>query len=285
LRPRAAKAGPEVDAFRAGQHGIEQERGKESEVGGRRRVVRRLQVRRRPFAPDRQAPLSRLFRLDRPQPFRRGPRGDAAKVPLDLTQGIVGVDVADDDERRVVGNVEASVMTVQVVARHRLEIGQPANGRMTIGMRLERRRRDLLIEEDVGIVLPTLKLRDDDRALRLAVIRVIQAAGHPLRFDEQHAIEGVARRRLQVRRLVDPRVAVPASAELLDDALHLVAGDVLGPLEVHVLDPVGGAGESGALVPRADLVPAPHGGERRRVLFPHQHLQTVVERRHAHSSL
>ena len=49
---------------------------------------------------------------------------------------------------------------------------------------------------------------------------------HPLGFDEQHPIERVARRGLEIRRLIDPGVAVPAAAELLDDALHLVARDV-----------------------------------------------------------
>ena len=86
-------------------------------------------------------------------------------------------------------------------------------------MRLEGRGRELLVEQLIGIVLAALELGDDDGALRLAIVRVIQAAGHPLRLDEQHAIERVARRRLEIRRLIDPGVAVPAAAELLDDAL------------------------------------------------------------------
>ena len=54
------------------------------------------------------------------------------------------------------------------------------------------------------------------------------------------------RRGLEVGGLVDPGVAVPAAAELLDDALHLVARDVGGALEVHVLDPVRDAGHARA---------------------------------------
>ena len=41
-----------------------------------------------------------------------------------------------------------------------------------------------------------------------------------------------------VRRLIDPGVAVPAAAELLDDALDLIPRNVGRALEVHVLDPV-----------------------------------------------
>ena len=60
-------------------------------------------------------------------------------------------------------------------------------------------------------------------------------------------------------------------------------GMLVVPLEVHVLDPVRHAGQAGTLVLRADLVPAPHRGERRGVLFLNQHLQPVVERRAARS--
>ena len=120
---------------------------------------------------------------------------------------------------------------------------------MPIRMRLERGRGQLLIEQLVGIVLAALQLRDDHRALGLAVRGIVQAARHPLGLDEQHAIERVARRRLDVRGLVDPGVAVPVAAELLDDALDLVARDVGRALEVHVLDPVRDAGQSRASRP------------------------------------
>ena len=195
---------------------------------------------------------------------------------------VVGVDVPDDHQRRVVGNVVAAIVAVQIVARHRLQVRQPADRRMTVWMRLECRGRDLLIEQDVRIVLAALQLGNDDRSLGLAVVRMVQAAGHALGLDEQHPIERVARRGLEVCRLIDPRVAVPAPAELLDDPFHLIARDVLGALEVHVLDPVRHAGLARPLVPRADLVPAPHRGQRRGVLFAHQHLQAVVERRCTH---
>ena len=59
-------------------------------------------------------------------------------------------------------------------------------------MRLERRRGQLLIEQLIGIVLAALQLRDDDRALGLAVVGMVQAVRHALGLDEQHAIERVA---------------------------------------------------------------------------------------------
>ena len=102
--------------------------------------------------------------------------------------------------------------------------------------------------------------------------RLVEAVGHPLGLDEQHLVERVPAGRLEVCRLVDPRVAVPHPAEPLDDALHLVARDVGRALEVHVLDPVRHAGAAGHFVARADAIPAPHRHERRGVHRVHEHL-------------
>ena len=147
-------------------------------------------------------------------------------MPLDLPQHLVGLHVTDDDQRRVAGNVEPPVMRVEVVARHRLEVVQPADRRMTVGMRAKRRRGQLGIEHLLGIVVATLQLRDDDRPLRFALVGIEQAVVHPLGLDEQHLIERVAARRLEVGRLVDPGIAVPHPAEAFDDALHVFAGNV-----------------------------------------------------------
>ena len=200
---------------------------------------------------------------------------------LDAAERFARVDVADDHQRRVVRHVEPPVVAIQVIARHGLQIRQPANRRMTVWVRLECGRRQLLIEQLIRVVLASLQLRDDDVALRLAVVRVIEAARHALGLDEEHAIERVARRGFEICRLVDPRVAVPRPAELLDDALHLVARDVRGALEVHVLAPVRHAGQPRSLVLGSDLVPAPDRRERRGAFLLDQDLQAVIERQSA----
>ena len=200
---------------------------------------------------------------------------------LDPAERLVGVHVADDDQRGVVGDVVAPVVAVQIVARHRLQIGEPADRRVAVRMRFERGRDDFLIEELIGVVFTAVQLRDDHGAFRFAIVRMVQAVRHPLGLDEEHPIERVFGRRLEIRCLIDPGVAVPTAAELLDDAFDLIARDVGGALEIHVLDPVRHAGQARALVLRADLVPAPHRRQRRGVLLLNEHLQTVVESRAA----
>ena len=149
-------------------------------------------------------------------------------------------------------------------------------------MQPERGGRQLDVEQLLRIVLAALQLGDDDGALGLAVVGLVEARVHALGFDEQHAIERVARRRFEVGGLIDPGVAVPGAAKLLDDALHLVARDVARALEVHVLDPVRHAGQARAFVLRADLVPAPDRGQRRGVDLLDEHLEPVVEDGFAH---
>jgi len=224
-----------------------------------------------------QPALGLLLGLDLLDALRRRAAGNAAEVFLHALQRCVGVDVADNHQRRIRRHVVFPVVPVKILARHRLEIGQPADRRVVIGMDLERGRVHFDVEQLFGIVLAALQLGNNHAALRLEVRRIIEAAVHAFGLDEQHPVERVLRRRLEVRRLIDPGVAVPAAAELFDDALDLVARDVPGPLEVHVLAPVRHPGQARAFVLRADAVPAPHRRQRRRVHFLNEHFQTVIE--------
>ena len=196
---------------------------------------------------------------------------------LRATYDVVCLDVADDHERGVVWNVEAAVMTVEIVARHRPQVVDPANGRVAVRMHAEGGGRHLGVEELVGVVFASVQLGDDHRPLRLALIGLVEAVGHPLGLDEQHPVERVASGGLQVGGLVDPRVAVPHPAKALDDPFHLVARDVRRPLEIHVLDPMGHAGGPGTLIARPHAVPAPDRHQRRGVDLLDEQLETVIE--------
>ena len=170
-----------------------------------------------------------------------------------------------------------TVIPEQIIAGHGLKVSQPADRGMPVRMRVERRSRQFLIEQLLGIVFSALQLRNDHGPLGLDVCRVVQAIRHALGFDEQHVIERVPCRRLGVRRLIDPGVAVPVTAVLLDDAFDLLTRNIGRPLEVHVLDPVRNTGHAGRFVFRSDAVPAPDGGEGRRVHLLDQHPQPVLQ--------
>ena len=171
------------------------------------------------FLRDHHAPLPHLLGFGRVDALRHRAGRDGAEPPLHVPQRGGRLDIAHDHERGVVRNVVAPVVRVEVVARHAAQVAQPADRRVPVRVGLECGRRHLDLEQLVGVVLPALQLGNDDGALGLDVLRVVQAVGHPLGFDEQHAIERVAARRFEVGGLIDPRVAVPRTAELLDDAL------------------------------------------------------------------
>ena len=221
---RVPERRPQVDALRAGQRRVEHEH--RVKVRRRRRLARARPASDTPSCPAaRRARAARRADRARSSTTRAGsaPGWNAPEVLLHAPHHVVGVDVADDDERGVVRDVPGAVEAVEVVARHRLQIARPADGRVVVAVRLEGRRGDLGVEHLFRIVVAAIELREDDRALGLAVVGMVEAVRHPLGLDEQHAVERVARGRLEVRGLIDPGVAVPAAAELLDDALHLVA--------------------------------------------------------------
>ena len=213
--------------------------------------------------------------------MRRG-RGPGRIPPNQCSnpaQGLLHLHVPHHHERGVVRHVPPAVEPVQVFARHRLQVARPAERRVTIAVGLEGGAGHLGVEQLLGVVVPAVELGQDDGALGLAVVGVVEPIGHPLGLDEEHPVERLARGGLEIGGLVDPGVAVPAAAELLDDALDLVARDVGGPLEVHVLHPVGDAGQAPGFVLRANLVPAPHRRERSCVRLLDEHGEPVVEYR------
>ena len=79
LRRQAAEAGPEVQALRAGQHGIEHEQREEIRIADGRRVIADLQIGGRAFLANHDSALAGLLGLDRAQPRRLGPGGIAPK--------------------------------------------------------------------------------------------------------------------------------------------------------------------------------------------------------------
>ena len=196
---------------------------------------------------------------------------------LGAFQHVLSIDVADDDQRRVAGDVVPPVVAEQIVARHRAQVVDPSNRGMTIRVGTEGRRRHFRIQKLIWIILAALQLGDDDGTLGFAVLRLVQAIRHALRFDEEQRVERIVPRRLEIGGLIDPGVAVPAAAKPLDDPLHLVAGDVSGSLEIHVLDPMRHAGVARRFVSGADTVPTPDRHEGTRVELLHQNLQAIVE--------
>src|SRR5207237_8685202 len=138
-----------------------------------RGMPRELQIARRAFALDEDTPFADLIRLRRAAANGRRACGYTTEMRLGAPQHIVALDVTDHDQRGIIRNVVPAVVPVQVLARHRPEIFYPSDGRMAIWMRPERSGRHFRVEQLVGVVLSTLQLRDDHRALRFALLGLV----------------------------------------------------------------------------------------------------------------
>ena len=146
LRRRRAEARPQVDAFGTGQNGVEHQHGEEIRIGNGRSVIRKLQISRRSLSRNLDAALTELLWLDSAHPLWCAGSGDGAELFFHATEDVIGVDVADDDDGRVVGNIVTPVVLVQIVTRHRLQIRKPADCRVPIRMHLICGRDDLLFK-------------------------------------------------------------------------------------------------------------------------------------------
>jgi hypothetical protein len=171
----------------------------------------------------------------------------------------------------------ASVMAVEIVPRHGPQVVYPADCRVTILVCADRGGGHLRIQDLLGVVFSALEFGDDDGPLRLALLGIVEAVVHSFRFDEQHLVHGLAAGSLEVRRLIDPGVAIPHPAKPLHNPFHLIPWDVRRPLEIHVLDPMRDTRLTWAFVSRTNSVPTPNRNEWRGVEFPYEHLQPVVQ--------
>ena len=190
LRRNAAKARPEIHALGAGQRRVEHEH--REEIRRRSPPARATRASDTPSCPrargaTRRSPIcagSAERRARRRRARRCLPKCSSARRSTSS-----GSTSPTTTSVALLGNVVPPVVAVEIVAAHRPQIVDPADRGMAIRVRAERRRRDLGVEQLLGIVLATLQLRDDDGPLRLALVRLVQPVRHALGFDEQQRVE------------------------------------------------------------------------------------------------
>jgi hypothetical protein len=116
-------------------------------------------------------------------------------------------------------------------------------------------------------------------ALVVEVVLDDRQRAHAIGLEKQRRVELVRRHGFEVQRPLLVGRAVDRAA-VADDGEQVLAGaDVLGALEHHVLEQVGEAGASDALVARADVVGDGDGEYRRRVVLRDDHAQPVLQPR------
>ena len=205
----------------------------------------------------------------------------AAQVLLHQLGRLLGVEVPDDHQRRVVRDVVGAEEITHVLDRRRLEILHAADGRVLVGMDRERLVVDDFVQPPVGLILDAhAPLFLDHFALGLEHLLVDAQRGQAIGFEPEHERQVLRRERLPEDRRVFVRIGVALAADARDPRRMPFRLDVLRALEHHVLEEVRESGTARLLVLRADVVPDLSVNDRRRMIFEEHDLETVRQRRH-----
>ena len=275
---RAARGGLPASGRRAGESdGEEGERGGHR-VGRARRVEADLDDRHRAAraAHDEAllAVLRRLRRLGRIDVRLGVERHEGLRRAVDE---LIRRRIADDDDVRVVRRVVAAVVRVQAVAGHELDLVLAPDDALAVGMAVERDRLQLLAEEERGIVLETLALAHDDRALGLGLLARDERVAHAVGLELERDTVALTRHRLEIAGDVLAREGVPEGAVPGEELVEIALGMERRALEQHVLEEVRHARRPGHLVAPANVVPDPEGHDRRMPRLEAVERQPVLE--------
>ena len=168
-------------------------------------------------------------------------------------------------------------MAEEVVARHRGKVGHVADHFVMVRMDSEGGGLDFLGQPEGRFVLVPLAFGDDHRPLGGDLLGGEVALGHPIGFEAQAEVDPVGGHGFVIGGPIQPGHRVPQAAFARDCAVEAAGREGGRALELHVLHPVGDAGEAGALVARADAVPHPQADQRRGMNFLEQHQQPVAQ--------
>ncbi len=234
----------------------------------RRQIRRMLQL---------DAPRSILRWLEVRQWRRLGAVLDPRKCLADQLEHLVGVEIADRHDQRVLRRVINFVIRHRVVERQPVNVVEPSNNRPVIRMRDVRCRAHHLVERVLRIVFGAHTPFLEHDVLLLVEILGLEVA-HPIGFERDRHVDMILVDRLEVIGEVRFRERVILAAVLLDYLRELFGPQLLGALEHQMLAQMRQTGPAELLVARADAVKNIERRQRRLVILEHQHAKPVGQR-------
>ncbi len=205
--------------------------------------------------------------------------GDGAEVLLDPGERLLGVDVADDRQHRVVRRVVRAEEGARVLQGGGVQVGHGTDRGVVVRVALGVRQGGQLLERravrDVVVPLAALVLDDVPLVLHGLVVQGGQQGPHPVRLQPERELQLVGRHRLEVVGALEAGGAVEGAAGALDQLEVPVARYARRALEHQVLEEVSQAGTPLDFVARADVVPEADRGDRGQVVLGKHHAQAV----------
>ena len=261
---------------RVGQDLLEQVDRARGRIRPRRHVVRRRERLDVAHALERHGALAVLRGVERVEDRQRTRRlRDLPEDLVDELERLALVELAGDEQHRVVGLVERPVEVLEAVDRHVLEVGLRTDRGLAVVVPEEGGREDALLEDRGRVVFAHLELVADDGHLAVEVFLRDVRVDHPVGLEIERPLQVHVGRaeRLEVVRAVEPGRPVGPGAvgrQLLRDV-----GMVRRSLEDEVLEQVGHSGLAVVLVARAHLVGDVDRDRRLGRIGEEEHAQAV----------
>ena len=202
---------------------------------------------------------------------------DPSECLADCLEHLLGVEIADRDDQRVLRRIINFVIRERVVERQPVNVVEPSDHRPVIRMREIRLRTHHLVERVFGIVVGAHPPFLEYHMLLFLEILWLEI-GHPIRFERNRHIQMILIYRLEIVGEIRFRERIIHPAVLLDYLRELLGLEFLGALEHQMLAQMREAGLAHLLVTRTDFVEDVEGRERRLVIFEHEHFEPVGKR-------
>ncbi len=268
----------EASGGRDGQHVAQHVERDKVRMRAAHRVVHHAEKFRPAGAAQRHRPLAVLHGLlgvDRRQ-RARGLR-DRPEILDDETKRRVGIELAGDDQHRVVGLVVEPVERLQPADVDVLDVRARADLQVPVVVPHERRGEHPSVQHELRVVLAALELVAHHRHLRIEVALADVRVDHPVGFHPERPGEIVVAggERLEIVGAIEAGRAVVLHAALAELGLDVAAA--WRALEHEVLQQMRHAGLAVVLVGGADLVGDVDGRRRLRRVREEQDLEAVRE--------
>ena len=206
---------------------------------------------------------------------------DIAEIALDQRTGLGDVDVAGEDQDRVVGAVALAEPALHRLQRGGVKIAHRADRRVPVGMAFGEKALELgIFDHSVGLVVALALLVLDDSALVVQRFhrQCAEQVAHPVALKIERLLERRLRHGLEIIGAVEPGRAVEIGRAHRAGVGEVIARSVLGAVEHDVLEQVGEAGAAGGLVLRSDIVPDADRDHRGLVVLVDDDSKPVGER-------
>ena len=199
----------------------------------------------------------------------------------DLGLGRGQIDVAGQDQHRVVRSVPGAEPRFHVVERGGVEVVHRTDRAVVIGMAARIQLAvDLVVGLAVGLILalPLLVLHHAALLVEHLLVDRSEEVAHAIGLHPQRHVDRGCRHVLEIVRAIEPGRAVHVGAANQFERREIFAGCILRAVEHQMLEEVREPAPTGRLVFAAHVVPDVHRDDRRLAVGVHHHTEAVRER-------